>query len=69
MKKRKENDNEFLLENFGARKAKEERELSAGQKQPLLLELLRRKEKCLSNRVYQGTCMGTIPDKFLKKPK
>merc|ERR1712176_1304992 len=33
MEKRKENEDEFPLENFGARKVKE-RELAVGQKQP-----------------------------------
>ena len=61
MKKRKENEKEFPVANFGARKVKEERELSAGQKQPLLLEMIRGNENndklCASNRFYQGSCM------------
>ena len=63
MKKRKENEKEFPVENFGARKVKEEREVSAGKKEPLLLEILRGNENndrwCPSNRMYQGSC---IPD-------
>ena len=59
--KRKENEEEFPLANFGARKVNEERELSAGQKQPLLLEMIRGNENndelCPSNRFYQGSCM------------
>ena len=62
MEKRKENEEEFPLKNLGARKVKEERELSAGQKQPLLLEMMRRKEKCKSNIVFQGICVdGELP--------
>ena len=61
MEKRKENEEEFPVANFGARKVKEERELSTGQKQPLLLEMMRRKKVCRSNRVFQGRC---IPKKW-----
>ena len=61
MKKRKENEKEFPMTNFGARKVKEERELSAGQKQPLLLKLLRKGEEndklCPSNSFYRGRCI------------
>ena len=59
--KRKENEEEFPVETFGARKVKEERELSAGQKQPLLLEMMRGNEmhleRCPSNKFYEGRCM------------
>ena len=61
MKKRKENEKEFPMTNFGARKVKEERELSAGKKQPLLLEMIRGNENndrlCPSNMMSQGRCM------------
>ena len=62
MKKRRENEKEFPVENFGARKVKEERELSAGKKQPLLLEMMRGgdendDELCVSNRMYRGRCI------------
>ena len=61
MKKRTENEKEFPVANFAARKVKEERELSAGQKQPLLLEMMRGNEehlrKCPSNSFYEGRCM------------
>ena len=61
--KRKENEEEFPVESFGARKVKDERELTAGQKQPLLLKLLRgigneeHLERCPSNNFYQGSCI------------
>ena len=53
MEKPKESE-EFTVANFGERKVKEEKELSTGQK---LLEMMKRKKKCLSNIVYQGRCI------------
>ena len=57
----KEKAEKFLVANFGARKVKEERELSAGKKQPLLLEMIRGNENndklCPSNNFYLGVCV------------
>ena len=56
MEKWKEYEEEFPVKNFGARKVKEERKLSARQKQPLLLEMMRGNEMHLKKK--EDACLS-----------